>query len=1017
MHKFRTALSVVATTAMVLGTMGVAAAAGTTSSSSVNETRAEFVMQLDESLGISPVSPSTPTFTDVPASSQYYGYIEAAYQKGYISGFTATTFGPNQPITRAEAAKVLVEAYEGGNFKPTATSTTFTDNSMIPTALVGFVAEAKTLGLMKGFVNGSFGPNSNLTTAQEGDLVAQLKSVLASASFKVSASSTDVGVGQIVTLSSTGSGTVTYSVAGANASSALISGSSFVASAAGNYTVTGTTTGGQTASVTIGVYGAAVGLKISAPATVVANGASTTNVTVSVVDANGNVVAGNTDDITLTSTNTYAAGVSIGSASASGTAATQAVNGVATFVLTSGSVPGSSTTLTATDTTSGTTVANPLSTDYQASVSSTAQTATSLGVTGSQYLSVNGSGPSTTFDVQVLDQTGNAMLYGTYPFSASVSGPADFADGTTGPESYAYNGTGPTGTNEAAVTVDGLQGQTGAITLTVSGSGLKSGTGSVTAVISGSATAIQLTAPSTTSFAQGSASSEYTMSVVDAHGYPVSAPSGNVLVAITSGTTVENGTGGTFELYNAAGTAVISPAAAPTSSGTEYSYASLANGFTVFDSNATTGDAGSYSIQLTDESGNGLTASATSAFTETAATPKQVVLSGATDISAANPVDTITAQLEDQYGNNVSDAGAVISLTSAGPHTVTLSADQVTTNSSGAATFTASVPAYTVTGYSVSMTGATYNATTLTYSSTLDFAVTSTVATSIAINLTNVGTNYQNASSLAQAGDPVEAVVYAKDQYGNPVANDSITLTFGGTGTFVANPSSSTAELTSTSTATESTYTINSVSASGTVVYFYAYGAGNVTITGADNSAPGSVSGTADMTVLAQPTVSAFALYDASGNTASGEAVSANTPVTLTLKGTDLFGNYTYPTVAYAVYVGTSSSTGSFRLSTTGADVQTVEVPAGSSGVTVYYLDGTSGSPTFNTGEYVEIGTPNTTAGTVTLTPSGTVSSWSQTGANSSISSAGVLSFSGSGTATVTAVFTTGQTLTFTVNY
>ncbi|MDA8344245.1 MAG: S-layer homology domain-containing protein [Thermaerobacter sp.] len=178
MHKFQAILSGMATGCIILGTMGVAGAAG---SQIANETRAGFVVQVDQALGIQPVYPTTPTFLDVPATNMGYGYIEAAYQKGYIDGVTKALFAPSAQITRAEAAKVLVEAYKRGKYTPTQTASNFTDNASIPSALVGYVAEAHMLGLMKGFGNGSFGPERHLTAAQETHLIAQLKAVLAGA--------------------------------------------------------------------------------------------------------------------------------------------------------------------------------------------------------------------------------------------------------------------------------------------------------------------------------------------------------------------------------------------------------------------------------------------------------------------------------------------------------------------------------------------------------------------------------------------------------------------------------------------------------------------------------------------------------------------------------------------------------------------------------------------------------------------------------------------------------------------
>ena len=145
----------------------------------VYETRAQFVVQLDQSLGIQKISPAVPTFSDVPTSNPDYRYIEAAYQAGFINGIGGSEFGPSDPITRAEAAKILVEAYEGGNYTPTATTTGFTDNAAIPPPLVPYVAQAATLGLMRGLPSGQFDPEAYLTQAQEAHLVTQLDTVVA----------------------------------------------------------------------------------------------------------------------------------------------------------------------------------------------------------------------------------------------------------------------------------------------------------------------------------------------------------------------------------------------------------------------------------------------------------------------------------------------------------------------------------------------------------------------------------------------------------------------------------------------------------------------------------------------------------------------------------------------------------------------------------------------------------------------------------------------------------------------
>ncbi len=140
------------------------------------ETRAEFVQSLDVALGVQPVYPATPDFTDVPSSSSYYGYIEAAYQSGWINGVGSGMFDPSGLLTRAEVAKIEVLALGLGLAASALSSqtSTFTDASLIPTWAVGYVNEAAALGILKGEPGGLFDPESNLTTAQETFLLSQL---------------------------------------------------------------------------------------------------------------------------------------------------------------------------------------------------------------------------------------------------------------------------------------------------------------------------------------------------------------------------------------------------------------------------------------------------------------------------------------------------------------------------------------------------------------------------------------------------------------------------------------------------------------------------------------------------------------------------------------------------------------------------------------------------------------------------------------------------------------------------
>ncbi|MDA8344244.1 MAG: S-layer homology domain-containing protein [Thermaerobacter sp.] len=659
MHKFRTVLSVVATTAMVLGTMGVAAAAGTTSS---NETRADFIMQLDQQLSISSVNPSTPTFTDVPASSPYYGYIEAAYQKGYISGFTATTFGPNQPITRAQAAKVLVEAYEGGNYSPTATSTKFTDNSMIPTALVGFVAEAQTLGLMNGFVNGSFGPNADLSTAQETHLISQLKAVQAAAGFKITASASDVGPGEVVTLNSS-LPNATYAVTTAPSGAAYVqSGNLFSATTPGNYVITGTLNG-ATATAAVTVYGAPASVVLTGGKTIVADGSSTAGagaedtITATVQDANGNTVADFNGSVTLYDTGNMSQ-ILESNNSLNTAYSVNANNGVATFsVESTGLTAGLSDTLTATATTVGGSAVG----QGTFTVTSVAPTASALSLSATPAsIDVNALNSSTSLSVAVTDAAGNEFLGTPEQVTLSLSGPGSFTalsgSSTTPTTTYTLYVDG-----SQSVTVYGVEGQTGTISVTASASGITSGSVKIPAVVSGIPAKLGVTSNTGTT-TTGVPYTAYTVQLEDAAGNPITSGSGaNDAISISDN---EGTLGGGLTYWS------VANGAPNTSLGSTPINGTLSNGSYSFavETNGTTSAAPTITIDDTTES---FSTTVTYNYQVGAGTQALFEEGGNTDLSLFNTSTpslyaeagtavTLSAELTDAAGNVISKAGQTI---------------------------------------------------------------------------------------------------------------------------------------------------------------------------------------------------------------------------------------------------------------------------------------------------------------------------------------------------------------------
>ena len=67
-------------------------------------TREQFAKMVCIGKGIKEYKPSSPTFKDVNSSRWSYGFVEAAAKAGYIKGYPDGTFGPDKNITRQELA-------------------------------------------------------------------------------------------------------------------------------------------------------------------------------------------------------------------------------------------------------------------------------------------------------------------------------------------------------------------------------------------------------------------------------------------------------------------------------------------------------------------------------------------------------------------------------------------------------------------------------------------------------------------------------------------------------------------------------------------------------------------------------------------------------------------------------------------------------------------------------------------------------------------------------------------------
>lgn len=865
-------------------------------------------------MGLSPVYPAAATFSDVPSSSPYYGYIEAAYQAGIIGGTSTPggtlSFNPGGTITEATviAVEILALGDEGAAKALSATAV-----PGAPSWAWGAINEAQAIGLLPA----GFSASGLLTSSNETSFLAALQTAGKEGTLTLSASPQDAAVGQEVTLSATGTLLpITYA---STSKDVVISGDTFSASAPGNYTVTGTTSLGLTGTVTVSVYGDPASLQVNAPHSVVANGVSTQTFTVSVLDANGNVVASNGDLIQVESSNPSVASLqTLYNLNPPTYDAQPAVDGVATFTLVSGILPGSSATLTATDLQ---TVSLPAATG---TVLTDLQTATSVSVTPENaYLPANDTTGNDTLDVTVLDQTGNPMLQGTYGLTASLTGPATFPDGTTGPETLAFAGNlQPGSPSPATLTLDDIQSKTGTVTVTVAYSApgtntLTPGTATVLAVVDGAPVAFKLVPPSSASFAESSSAGlTYTLEAVDQNGTPVPYTGDVYLTCQTSagqpaqnldinGTPcvisaqVDGGNGGIggfdqngwvrVTMSGSPLPVVITegggqrPSHPPKHAGRRYGSPPPTVTETFIHSGLGYSNAGTYQIQAWDPMGS-LTSSSWETFTETADAPIALsFLEAPVVLTPSHPTTTVSVQLVDDYGNPVAMAGVPVTFTASGgsPSDITLSSPSALTNSQGQASTTATIVPIPGVSYDVTATGSVdelgdinfdWNPYDQNTSLNISTSFAPTTSLQVALQDQNLSSAFDGSPSQAIAGDNVVLTVKPLDAYGNvnTVANESYAVKFSGPGSldlngfgwnnncFVSNfqPADGSWVMLS----------VGSITGCASADSLYAATEGQVTVTVTDLSAPGTPSATASITVFpdnANP--SGWALYNSDG--------------------------------------------------------------------------------------------------------------------------------------------------------
>ena len=109
-------------------------------------------------------------FQDVPLNSWYAPYVDEAKRIGFVSGYDTGGFGPNDFVTRAAALKILLAA---AGIDPAGMTSDFPDVAS-DAWLAPFVGFAHKNGIVSGYADGRFGPADPMTRAQVAKVVIKL---------------------------------------------------------------------------------------------------------------------------------------------------------------------------------------------------------------------------------------------------------------------------------------------------------------------------------------------------------------------------------------------------------------------------------------------------------------------------------------------------------------------------------------------------------------------------------------------------------------------------------------------------------------------------------------------------------------------------------------------------------------------------------------------------------------------------------------------------------------------------
>jgi len=124
-------------------------------------TRAEFAVMMNSLLGLS--QPALNTYLDVPATAWYARPVLNCVRAGIMSGYNLFQFGPDDLITREQAAVVLAKAL---GISGVSGGTSFADNGSIDSWAIDSVRAMTIRGFIAGYDDNTFRPLQAISRAQ-----------------------------------------------------------------------------------------------------------------------------------------------------------------------------------------------------------------------------------------------------------------------------------------------------------------------------------------------------------------------------------------------------------------------------------------------------------------------------------------------------------------------------------------------------------------------------------------------------------------------------------------------------------------------------------------------------------------------------------------------------------------------------------------------------------------------------------------------------------------------------------